>query len=397
MHTCIYIKLLIYRSATLLVVRYLKFNYSNHTKRYFRATLYYIESRTSINACVYYDIRCERKHANVREKNSDKVEHECVCVRACVYDNAHCNFLRIVTSIRYYTVSLFCFFVCLLLCFQLHIFLYAPLSPHFIRWNGPSVFFCPSSFPSTQHPTSYHRPSSNRTNVKSGVSALSSTSTAFGTAASNARLDQTGNGHIDEALRQQALAEEEAAMNQYKVLAREATIIRALAIEALIVPISSQERRVIFGMKTRGDPLACVTSSTSAFRLDVSRTLRWRKNELGILTFNWKLPNEWLIYNFLLKISRAIFNRIKLKKINAWPFLKLVISTVLMVFCLVWWRHCVTSAFNLQAKVQSPSSGPSTNPFLSSPTNNANQPIVDLFGAAPASDNQQVRVARPAT
>lgn len=62
--------------------------------------------------------------------------------------------------------------------------------------------------------------SSNRTNVKSGVSALSSTSTAFGTAASNARLDQTGNGHIDEALRQQALAEEEAAMNQYKVLGK---------------------------------------------------------------------------------------------------------------------------------------------------------------------------------
>ncbi|KAK0081048.1 hypothetical protein PV326_007876 [Microctonus aethiopoides] len=61
---------------------------------------------------------------------------------------------------------------------------------------------------------------SNRTNVKSGVSALSSTSTAFGTAASNARLDQTGNGHIDEALRQQALAEEEAAMNQYKVEAK---------------------------------------------------------------------------------------------------------------------------------------------------------------------------------
>ncbi|XP_026827094.1 phosphatidylinositol-binding clathrin assembly protein isoform X3 [Ooceraea biroi] len=58
--------------------------------------------------------------------------------------------------------------------------------------------------------------SSNRTNVKSGVSALSSTSTAFGTAASNTRLDQTGNGHIDEAMRQQALAEEEAAMNQYK-------------------------------------------------------------------------------------------------------------------------------------------------------------------------------------
>ncbi|XP_068986469.1 phosphatidylinositol-binding clathrin assembly protein LAP isoform X34 [Bombus flavifrons] len=76
-----------------------------------------------------------------------------------------------------------------------------------------------------------------------------SASTAFGTAASNNRLDHAGNGHIDEALRQQALAEEEAAMNQYK------------------------------------------------------------------------------------------------------------------------------------AKVQSPSSGPSTNPFLSSPTNNANQPIVDLFSS----------------
>ncbi|XP_029665698.1 phosphatidylinositol-binding clathrin assembly protein isoform X4 [Formica exsecta] len=105
--------------------------------------------------------------------------------------------------------------------------------------------------------------SSNRTNVKSGVSALSSTSNAFGTVASNARLDQTGNGHIDEALRQQALAEEEAAMNQYK------------------------------------------------------------------------------------------------------------------------------------AKVQSPSST-STNPFLSSPTNNANQPIVDLFGTA-MSENQQQQLSQKAS
>lgn len=102
---------------------------------------------------------------------------------------------------------------------------------------------------------------SNRTNIKSGVSALSSTSTAFGTAASNARLDHTGNGHIDEALRQQALAEEEAAMNQYK------------------------------------------------------------------------------------------------------------------------------------AKVQSPPGGPSTNPFLSSPTNNVNQPIVDLFSAAPAADGQSQKAS----
>ena len=44
--------------------------------------------------------------------------------------------------------------------------------------------------------------------------------------------------------------------------------------------------------------------------------------------------------------------------------------------------------YMLQAKVQSPS-GTSTNPFLSSPTNNANQPIVDLFGATAES---QVRL-----
>jgi len=49
------------------------------------------------------------------------------------------------------------------------------------------------------------------------VSALSSTSTAFGTAAANTRLDSHTNG-IDESLKQQVLAEEEAAMNQYKVL-----------------------------------------------------------------------------------------------------------------------------------------------------------------------------------
>ncbi|XP_052119956.1 phosphatidylinositol-binding clathrin assembly protein LAP isoform X3 [Frankliniella occidentalis] len=42
-----------------------------------------------------------------------------------------------------------------------------------------------------------------------------SASSAFGTAASSARLDEHG-GQIDEALRRQVLAEEEAAMNQYK-------------------------------------------------------------------------------------------------------------------------------------------------------------------------------------
>ncbi|XP_039489977.1 phosphatidylinositol-binding clathrin assembly protein LAP isoform X5 [Drosophila santomea] len=56
--------------------------------------------------------------------------------------------------------------------------------------------------------------SSNQRNVKSAVSALSSTSSAFGTAAASSKFDTT-NG-IDEQLKAQVLAEEEAAMNQYK-------------------------------------------------------------------------------------------------------------------------------------------------------------------------------------
>ncbi|XP_016954069.1 phosphatidylinositol-binding clathrin assembly protein LAP isoform X8 [Drosophila biarmipes] len=56
--------------------------------------------------------------------------------------------------------------------------------------------------------------SSNQRNVKSAVSALSSTSSAFGTAAASSKFDNT-NG-IDEQLKAQVLAEEEAAMNQYK-------------------------------------------------------------------------------------------------------------------------------------------------------------------------------------
>lgn len=58
--------------------------------------------------------------------------------------------------------------------------------------------------------------SSNQKNVKSAVSALSSTSSSFGTAAASSKFDTT-NG-IDEQLKAQALAEEEAAMNQYKVV-----------------------------------------------------------------------------------------------------------------------------------------------------------------------------------
>ncbi|XP_041983331.1 phosphatidylinositol-binding clathrin assembly protein LAP isoform X10 [Aricia agestis] len=53
-------------------------------------------------------------------------------------------------------------------------------------------------------------------NVASVMGALSSTSSSFGNAAASARLDN-GQLFIDDSLKQQALAEEEAAMNQYKV------------------------------------------------------------------------------------------------------------------------------------------------------------------------------------
>lgn len=134
----------------------------------------------------------------------------------CVNDNAHCISTHYYIY-TYYTVC-FCFFVCLLLYFQLSIFLFAPIVTFINAETNLPYSSVHPIFHRHNIPTSYQHPSSNRTNVKSGVSALSSTSTAFGTAASNTRLDHTGNGHIDEALRQQALAEEEAAMNQYKVL-----------------------------------------------------------------------------------------------------------------------------------------------------------------------------------
>lgn len=57
--------------------------------------------------------------------------------------------------------------------------------------------------------------SNNQKNVKSGVTALSSTSNAFGNAVANGKFDAS-NG-IDENLKLQILAEEEAAMNQFKV------------------------------------------------------------------------------------------------------------------------------------------------------------------------------------
>uniref|UniRef100_A0A1Q3G370 Putative clathrin assembly protein n=1 Tax=Culex tarsalis TaxID=7177 RepID=A0A1Q3G370_CULTA len=56
----------------------------------------------------------------------------------------------------------------------------------------------------------------NQRNIKSGVTALSSTSSSFGTAAASTKFDNPTNGSIDDNLKAQVLAEEEAAMNQYK-------------------------------------------------------------------------------------------------------------------------------------------------------------------------------------
>ncbi|KAJ8936564.1 hypothetical protein NQ318_016649 [Aromia moschata] len=60
--------------------------------------------------------------------------------------------------------------------------------------------------------TTQSQSNSHQKNVKSGVSALSTTSNAFGSVVANGRFD---NG-IDENLKLQILAEEEAAMNQFK-------------------------------------------------------------------------------------------------------------------------------------------------------------------------------------
>ncbi|XP_074038002.1 phosphatidylinositol-binding clathrin assembly protein LAP isoform X2 [Leptinotarsa decemlineata] len=57
--------------------------------------------------------------------------------------------------------------------------------------------------------------SSNQKNIRSGVTALSSTSNAFGNVVANGRFDTPPNG-IDENLKSQILAEEEAAINQFK-------------------------------------------------------------------------------------------------------------------------------------------------------------------------------------
>lgn len=184
-----------------------------------------------------YIRRYSKKEDRERVKKKRERTSVWICMRPRKRERMHASVRVIMHTMHFYALLhlyvlhrlFFCFFVCLFsfvfnyqFSFTL-LSLFLSLSPHFMNSLKRTfrISSCPSSFsPSIDHHNILSSPkSSNRTNVKSGVSALSSTSTAFGTAASNARLEQTGNGHIDEALRQQALAEEEAAMNQYKVLA----------------------------------------------------------------------------------------------------------------------------------------------------------------------------------
>ncbi|XP_073980827.1 phosphatidylinositol-binding clathrin assembly protein lap isoform X12 [Rhodnius prolixus] len=82
---------------------------------------------------------------------------------------------------------------------------------------------------------------SHRTDVKSGVSALCTTSTSFGTAAAH-NIDAT-----DEALRQQALAEEEAAINHYKSKVQSPTNSGATATNPFLVGSPTQPIVDLFG------------------------------------------------------------------------------------------------------------------------------------------------------
>ncbi|XP_052868508.1 phosphatidylinositol-binding clathrin assembly protein LAP isoform X2 [Anopheles cruzii] len=85
---------------------------------------------------------------------------------------------------------------------------------------------------------------SNQKNVKSGVNALSTTSSSFGTVAESSKFDSPTNGMIDESLKAQVLAEEEAAMNQYKSKVSSPTTATALTNPFLSSPTASQNNIV---------------------------------------------------------------------------------------------------------------------------------------------------------
>nr|XP_040232649.2 phosphatidylinositol-binding clathrin assembly protein LAP isoform X1 [Anopheles coluzzii]XP_040232650.2 phosphatidylinositol-binding clathrin assembly protein LAP isoform X1 [Anopheles coluzzii] len=85
---------------------------------------------------------------------------------------------------------------------------------------------------------------SNQKNVKSGVSALTSTSSSFGIVAESTKFDSPTNGMIDESLKAQVLAEEEAAMNQYKSKVSSPTTATAITNPFLSSPTASQNNIV---------------------------------------------------------------------------------------------------------------------------------------------------------
>ncbi|KAL7728293.1 hypothetical protein ACLKA6_007399 [Drosophila palustris] len=119
-----------------------------------------------------------------------------------------------------------------------------------------------------------------RTNVKSAVSALSSTSSAFGTAAASSKFDTT-NG-IDEQLKAQVLAEEEAAMNQYKSKVSSPTSSGAAGASAALTnpflssPPASQAGQPIvdlFGAASAQPAAAAASASQSALATKASDDL----------------------------------------------------------------------------------------------------------------------------
>uniref|UniRef100_A0A182W8G7 ENTH domain-containing protein n=1 Tax=Anopheles minimus TaxID=112268 RepID=A0A182W8G7_9DIPT len=85
---------------------------------------------------------------------------------------------------------------------------------------------------------------SNQKNVKSGVNALTSTSSSFGIVAESSKFDSPTNGMIDESLKAQVLAEEEAAMNQYKSKVSSPTSATAITNPFLSSPTTSQNNIV---------------------------------------------------------------------------------------------------------------------------------------------------------
>lgn len=85
---------------------------------------------------------------------------------------------------------------------------------------------------------------SNQKNVKSGVNALTSTSSSFGIVAESSKFDSPTNGMIDESLKAQVLAEEEAAMNQYKSKVSSPTTATAITNPFLSSPTTSQNNIV---------------------------------------------------------------------------------------------------------------------------------------------------------